>query len=133
MTHLLRTAGFASLLLAFAVGTSAAPMAPKARAEVGLILSSLQASGCQFNRNGSWYAGADARAHLQRKLEYLEKKGLVQTAEQFIALGATSSSSSGQAYQVKCKDAPPVPSNAWLLEQLKQARAAGAAPAGGAR
>jgi hypothetical protein len=114
------------LALAFvlaAAGAQAAPLPAPARAEVDALLTRLQASGCQFNRNGSWYNGADARTHLLRKLEYLEKKDLVRNAEQFIDLGASTSSSSGKPYMVKCGSAAPVESKAWLGAELKAIRA----------
>jgi len=108
--------------LAFA-GAQAAPLPAPARAEVDALLTRLQSSGCQFNRNGSWYDGAEAKAHLLRKLEYLEKKDLVRNAEQFIELGASTSSSSGKPYMVKCGAAAPVDSKAWLSTELKAIRA----------
>ncbi len=112
------------LVLALAeAGAQAAPLPAPARAEVDALLTRLQSSGCQFNRNGSWYNGADAKTHLLRKLEYLEKKDLVKNAEQFIDLGATSSSSSGKPYMVKCGSAAPVESKAWLGAELKAIRA----------
>ncbi|WP_426338536.1 DUF5329 domain-containing protein [Pseudoduganella sp. S-14] len=114
------------LALAFALasaGAQAAPLPAPARAEVDALLTRLQSSGCQFNRNGSWYSGADARTHLLRKLEYLEKKDLIRNAEQFIELGASTSSSSGKPYTVKCGAAAPVESKAWLSAELKAIRA----------
>lgn len=102
---------------------AAAPLPPAAHAEVVALLNRLEASGCQFNRNGSWYSGAEAKAHLARKLDHLEGKGLVQSTEQFIALGASTSSSSGKAYQVKCGAAEPQASGNWLRGQLQQLRA----------
>ncbi|KRB84370.1 DUF5329 domain-containing protein [Duganella sp. Root198D2] len=114
------------LALVFALacaGVQAAPLPAAARAEVEALLTRLQSSGCQFNRNGSWYSGADARSHLLRKLEYLEKKDLVKSADQFIDLGASSSSSSGKPYLVRCGAAAPVESKAWLSAELKAIRA----------
>jgi len=114
------------LTLVFALACAsaqAAPLPAAARAEVDALLTRLQSSGCQFNRNGSWYNGADARTHLLRKLEYLEKKDLVKNAEQFIDLGASTSSSSGKPYMVKCGAAAPVESKAWLNAELKAIRA----------
>jgi hypothetical protein len=98
---------------------------PAAHAEVLTLLSRLEASGCQFNRNGSWYSGAEAKAHLGRKLDYLEGKGALQSAEQFIELAASTSSSSGKPYQVKCGADEATPSAGWLRGQLKQMRGAG--------
>lgn len=100
----------------------AAPAPPAVRAEIDALFKRLQAPGCQFNRNGSWYTGAEAQSHLARKLEYLEGKDLVKTTEDFISLGATASSSSGKPYQVRCGDATAVESKVWLQEQLKAVR-----------
>jgi len=112
-------------LLAFALHATvlAAPLPGPARAEVNALLARLHSSGCQFNRNGSWYTGAEARKHLLRKLEYLEDRSLVASAEQFIDKGAAASSSSGKAYLVKCADAQALESKAWLLAELKAIRA----------
>lgn len=113
----------ATIATTIAMGAaSAAPMPAPARAEVEALLGRLQASGCQFNRNGTWYSGAEAKDHLQRKLEYLEKKDMVRSAEQFIELGATASSSSGKAYIVRCGSAAPMESKAWLGAELKAIR-----------
>lgn len=113
-----------TLTLALATAAAnAAPLPAPARAEVDALLGRLQSSGCQFNRNGSWYNGADAKGHLLRKLEYLEKKDMVKNAEQFIDLGAATSSSSGKPYLVKCGAAAPVESKAWLTAELKAIRA----------
>jgi hypothetical protein len=38
--------------------------------------------------NGSWYSGIDAKNHLLRKLDCLEKKDLVRSADQLVELGA---------------------------------------------
>ena len=47
----------------------------------------------------------------------------MQTTEQFIARGASSSSLSGRPYQVKCGAGAPVESRAWLGAQLREIRA----------
>ncbi|MGQ3054074.1 MAG: DUF5329 family protein [Roseateles sp.] len=66
------------LLLGLVASASAAPLPPTARAEVDTLLTRLQSSGCEFNRNGSWHAGAEAKVHLLEKLDHLERKGLAQ-------------------------------------------------------
>jgi hypothetical protein len=118
---------FSVLLLACFVATAvhAAALAPAARAEIDGLLSRLEVSSCEFSRNGSWYSAADAKSHLLRKLKYLEDKGLVHTAEQFVERGATSSSTTGAPYLVRCGTAAPVQSGTWLLQQLQEMRAAG--------
>ena len=92
------------------------------RTEIAALLDRLAASGCRFQRNGQWYAGEQARDHLQRKLDYLAKRTTLTSTEQFIELAATRSSLSGQAYQVQCGEAPALASSAWLLEELGRLR-----------
>ena len=55
-------------------------------------------------------------------MEYLEDRSMVKTAEDFIMLGASSSSLSGKVYLVRCGKAEPVKRKQWLLEQLKTMR-----------
>jgi hypothetical protein len=117
----------ASLLTVIAVAAHASPLPPAARAEVDALLARLQSSGCEFNRNGSWYAGAEAKAHLLKKLDYLEGKDMVASAEQFIERGASASSMSGKPYLVRCAGKAPVESAQWLKAELQQLRAARAA------
>jgi hypothetical protein len=109
------------------VVAGAAPLPPAARADVDALLTRLQTSGCEFNRNGSWHAGAEAKAHLLKKLDYLERKDLVSTAEQFIERGASASSMSGKPYLVRCAGKAPVESALWLKAELQQVQAARAA------
>jgi hypothetical protein len=97
---------------------------PVAREEIDALLMRLKTSGCQFRRNGAWHSADEAQTHLQRKLDYLLKRGAVATAEQFIERAATQSSVTGQAYLVKCGSRPPVPSAEWLAFQLQVMRAA---------
>ena len=110
-----------ALLLA-SLAASAEPMPTVARAEVASALARLEASGCKFNRNGKWYTGAQAREHLQMKLDYAEKKASLKTAEEFITVAASKSSTSGEPYRVKCADKPPVLSSVWLLQQVQAGR-----------
>ena len=121
----------ASLALGVSLVASAAPLPPAARVEVESLMQRLQSSGCQFMRNGSWYSGSEARDHLLQKLDYLERKDLVHSSEQFIALGASESSMSGKPYLVRCGSAAPVQSKAWLTAELQalRARPAASAPA----
>ena len=92
------------------------------RIEVDALLGRLKASDCQFNRNGSWYSGTDASAHLTKKMEYMESRKLIKTTEDFIIQGASSSSMSGRSYLVRCGKAETLESKQWLMEQLKAMR-----------
>lgn len=69
------------------------------RQEVDALLVFVESSGCQFIRNGSEHSPADARKHLQKKLDYTDDKGLVDSPEDFIARAATESSMSGEPYR----------------------------------
>ena len=78
------------------------------------MLSFVEDSGCTFIRNGSEYPAAEARAHLQKKLDYLERKDLVASSEDFIERAATQSSLSGKPYH----------SADWLNQELRRLRQA---------
>lgn len=109
------------VLFAFSSATSA-PLPSSAREEVMALLSHLEGSNCRFNRNGTWYSGAEAKAHLLRKLEHVEKRASPVTTEEFIDLAATTSSSSGKPYMVKCGSTEAVSSALWLRRELQQLR-----------
>ena len=116
----------ALLSLLFAAPLNAAQLTPLPRAEIEVLLSALEASGCRFNRNGSWHTAEEARMHLLRKLDYLEGKNAVQNTERFIDLAASASSVSGKEYLVQCGDTPPITSKQWLLAQLATIRSSAA-------
>ena len=110
-----------------AAASTAAPLSPAVKTEIDGLMSRLEASGCQFNRNGTWYSGTEAKSHLLRKLKYLEDRGAVQSTEQFIESGASNSRATEQPYFVRCGIGAPVPSRTWLLSQLQAMRSAGRA------
>ncbi len=116
------------ILVAVVLGLSAglavaSPTSAPVRAEINALLSKLQSSGCQFDRNGSWYSASEAKNHILRKLEYLEGNRSIQSAEQFIELAASQSGSSGKPYHVKCGTNAAVESQQWLSQQLVVIRA----------
>lgn len=115
---------FAALFAVLVSLAHAGSLPTSAKAEIEAVLTALKSSGCQFNRNGTWYSGADAQAHLTKKLEYLADKNQIKSAEEFIALGGSASSVSGKPYQVRCGASPAVDSKLWLQDQLKAVRAA---------
>ncbi|WP_312519011.1 DUF5329 domain-containing protein [Massilia sp.] len=112
----------AALLLSSTLA-HAAPT-PAAQAEIAHLVGYLKASGCSFHRNGSWYEAGKAAQHLDRKYEYLVKRDLVATSEDFIARAASESSISGKPYQVRCGNQAPVASAAWLKTELAKYRTA---------
>lgn len=111
---------FAAVILCAAFAAAAVP--PGVRAEIDSLLGALATAGCEFNCNGAWHSGAEARAHLTRKLDHLTGRNAVSSAEQFIELGASASSSSGKPYLVKCGGGAPVESRNRLQERLKMVR-----------
>lgn len=112
--------------LVLALSAAAAPAAPPADAqrEIDGLIAALGHSGCQFQRNGRWYPASDAQAHLRRKYDWLRKRDLVDSAEQFIVRAGTGSSISGQAYRVRCAGRAAEPAAAWLQGRLAALRAA---------
>ena len=91
---------------------------PAASREIEYLIEHLKASDCQFMRNGTWYEPGKAAAHLRQKYDYLLKKDLVATVEEFIARAGTESSISSKPYQVRCGSNATQPSGAWLTSEL---------------
>ena len=104
----------------------AQPTLPPQKVEIQALLTRLESSGCQFNRNGRWYGGADAAHFLGRKLALIDQHGDVASAERFIELAASQSTMSGQPYRVRCGTAPPIESQQWLQSELTSLRHAAA-------
>lgn len=126
-----------SLLIALGAAVSAvsvsscvyaAPAPQSVHAEIEALFKRMQAAGCQFNRNSSWYSATEAQEHLSKKLAYFEERGAIKTTEDFITVAATKTSLSGKQYLVHCTGMGPTESNVWLQEQLKTVRSARTAP-----
>lgn len=122
MNTFLRRIGAAAVLALATMGAAQAAPPPQAAGEIERLIAALGASGCQFQRNGRWYAAAEAQSHLRRKYEWLVKRDLVASAEQFIDRAGARSSLSGQPYQVRCPGQPTVASAAWLSAKLAELR-----------
>lgn len=122
MSSLLRRLVITVGVLGHVVGHAAEPSA-RTFDEIAHLMWFLDSSGCEFYRNGTWYSSDQARLHLVKKNKHLLDRGLVNTAEDFIAKAATSSSLSGQPYLVRCQRADPVPSALWLGAELERYRA----------
>lgn len=110
------------LLAALTSFANAGEPALKTQAEIAELLNELGASHCDFFRNGSWYDSVKAESHLQRKLDYFERKNLLTTADAFITDAATQSSMSGEIYQVRCPGRTAQPSAEWLRAKLAELR-----------
>ncbi|GAA5072217.1 DUF5329 domain-containing protein [Lysobacter panacisoli] len=112
----------AALLALVVVGLAQAAPPAKAQREIEQLIVALGTSGCEFQRNGRWYPADEAQAHLRRKYDYLVKRDLVASAEQFIEGAGTRSSMSGKAYAVRCPGKSPMSSAAWLGARLSAIR-----------
>lgn len=112
---------FAALLALASFATPA--QAPAAEAEIAKLIAALGESDCRFERNGQWYGAAEAKAHLQRKYEWLNKRGLAATPEAFIERAASRSSMSGRAYRVRCPGHADQASADWFRGRLERQRA----------
>lgn len=110
------------LLALLMVAPALAGPPPQATREIEQLITALGKSGCDFQRNGSWYAAAKAEIHLRRKYGWLRERDMVASAEQFIESAATRSSVSGRAYQVRCPGKPVVTSATWLQARLTEIR-----------
>jgi len=91
--------------------------------EIDFLLGYVEASGCEFYRNGSWHDGKEAQAHLRSKYRYLAAVHVINTTEDFIEKAGTRSSLSGLPYQVRCGGGPTQAAGRWLLEALARRRA----------
>ena len=120
MKAIQRTSFAAFALLALAHPAIAMPEA--AKQETLKLIGTVESSGCQFERNGTWFPAKDAAAHLQRKLNATEKR--LETTEQFITHVASTSSITGQPYAIRC-GAETVQVKSWLEEKLKTVRSGG--------
>jgi len=94
-----------------------------AQTEINYLLGYIDASGCEFYRNGSWYDSKRAEAHLRNKYEYLADRNLINFTEDFIEKAATKSSLSGKPYEIRCSGGEAVVSNQWLRRELAHYRA----------
>ena len=114
-------------------GAGAAAVETVTGDEIAALMQVLQQSGCRFQRNGTWYEAPRAASHLQRKYDYLLKRDLVTSAERFIELAGSRSSTSGRAYRVACDGHAEQDAANWFTRQLQQLRRANAAAGGAAR
>ena len=116
-----------TVLTLFVSFSASAEVSANIKQEITYLFTHLKSSGCEFNRNGSWYKADAAADHLNQKYEYLLGKGYISTTEDFIARAATESSMSHKAYRVKC-GATETNSATWFKEVLSKYRIDAAAP-----
>ena len=94
-----------------------------AAVEIGYLLQWVEDSKCEFYRNGKWYDGRQAKAHLRDKYEYFAARNLIASTDDFIDKAATRSGLSGQDYRIRCANGVAVLSGQWFHEALRDYRA----------
>lgn len=122
LKHVLVASTLALSLSVFVQPALAAELSAPSKQEIEHLFSHLEQSGCQFQRNGTWHGSPDAASHLRQKYDYLRKKKLLGSAEDFIERAASQSSMSGKPYEVRCAPAAAVRSADWLGAELKRYR-----------
>lgn len=95
---------------------------PDGAREIERLIAALGDSDCEFQRNGRWHDAVDAEQHLRRKYEWLRKRDLAGSPEQFIERAGTRSSITGRVYQVRCPGEPVVQASDWLRTRLQALR-----------
>ena len=61
-------------VLLLASGLATAQPSASTTQEITQLFAALETSGCRFQRNGNWHEAPEAKAHLQRKYDYLLEK-----------------------------------------------------------
>ena len=122
MTRAITSALLLVMLLTAGASSWAATPSAAVRAEIDHLLAYVEKSGCKFDRNDTWHDSRDASVHLAKKERYLEERGEITSAEDFIAKAATKSSMSGKPYTVRCQSEPAVDSAEWLMAELRRFR-----------
>lgn len=90
--------------------------------EINQLMHFIRASGCEFKRNSTWHTPAQAVELLQKKRDYMLMWGKIPNTEYFIDEAATRSSTSGDAYHVRCQGTQQQESRLWLSEELTRFR-----------
>jgi len=89
--------------------------------EIDHLLSYVESSGCQYERNGSMHTSQEAVEHIKKKYAYFSDD--IHSTEDFIQYSATKSRLSGKYYKIHCPNNMPVKSQEWLLMELQAYRA----------
>ena len=111
-----------SALLALLPMPCAAQLTPSAQREIAGLLQAVGTSGCHFLRGGTAHSASQAQEHLSKKYEYMAARDMLSSAEDFISKVAARSSTSGEAYAIRCAEAPAQKSEEWMKTRLKAMR-----------
>ncbi len=110
------------MCLSFTAHGAGAQLSERSQAEIDHLINVIANNPCQFVRNGRGHSQQEAVAHIREKLDYFRDD--IKDAETFIELTATKSTLTGRPYLIQCLDKPVKLSRLWLLQELKQYRAA---------
>jgi Family of unknown function (DUF5329) len=113
-------AGVVIACIVLVSGPATAEPPTSAPEDIQYLLDAIGRSGCEFYRNGSWYAAADARSHLARKYRAVDKKRPVRSVQDFIDWAGTSSSMTGEPYRVRCPGSDAMTSADWFRRELER-------------
>ena len=100
-----------------------AARAAGAALEIDHLINAVATSPCRFQRNQRWYDGPQAATHLRDKLQWIAATTQVETAEDFIAKVASTSSFSSRSYVVRCSAGTEISAGPWLRKELARLRA----------
>ncbi len=87
--------------------------------EIQYLLQFIGNADCSFIRNNNTYSSMEAKAHIEKKYAYAQRR--IQVTEDFIGLTATKSSISGRPYLVRCHGVEYC-SAQWLTSELQRFR-----------
>jgi hypothetical protein len=113
-------AGFAVACIVVGGAPATVAASTSASQDIQYLLDAIERSGCEFYRNGSWYAAAEARSHLAGKYREVNKTRPVRSAQDFIEWVGTSSSMSGEPYRVRCPGSDAITSAEWFRRALER-------------
>jgi hypothetical protein len=94
----------------------------EAQVEANYLLGFVEASGCDFYRNGTRYDATQAGEHLRKKYAVLISSGMPSSTEAFIDKVASRSSLTGRPYEVSCAGKAREATAMWLREELVRYR-----------
>jgi hypothetical protein len=110
---------YAALLFFVLVLAVSADSTEDVNHEIDHLLQFIESSGCTFIRNNKEGSSAKARAHIQKKYNYIKDR--VKTTEDFIKQAATKSSMSGKPYKIRCSGKEILLAD-WLNAELQRLR-----------
>jgi len=109
--------------MVLAYGIAVPAVASTMQNEIAHLLSYVENTSCQYERNGAMHSGEKAARHINKKYDYFKDE--IDSAEKFIELSASKSTMSGKPYMIRCDGKGEMTSQAWLLQELRDYRKAG--------